>query len=83
QRSNLKINQYYLYFGVALKKWLSIARNKLLHRIEYFLDKDKIETSLSLTSTTNNKFTSSSLDISNCFTQMTQFWRRLGEFKKN
>ncbi|CAF4537126.1 unnamed protein product [Rotaria sp. Silwood2] len=75
-RSNLKINQYYLYFGVALKKWLSIARNKLLHRIEYFLDKDKIETS-STTTTTNNKFTSSSLDISNCFTQMTQFWRRL------
>ncbi|CAF4370314.1 unnamed protein product, partial [Rotaria sp. Silwood2] len=76
-RSNLKINQYYLYFGVALKKWLSIARNKLLHRIEYFLDKDKIETSSTTTTTTNNKFTSSSLDISNCFTQMTQFWRRL------
>ncbi|CAM4874974.1 unnamed protein product [Rotaria socialis] len=74
-RSNLKINQYYMYFGVALKKWLSIARNKLLHRIEYFLDKDQVETSLS--ATTNNKFTSSSLDISNCFTQMTQFWRRL------
>ncbi|CAF0914776.1 unnamed protein product [Rotaria sordida] len=78
-RSNLKINQYYLYFGVALKKWLSIARNKLLHRIEYILDKDKSETSLiaPISTTTNNKFTSSSLDISNCFTQMAQFWRRL------
>ncbi|CAF1349391.1 unnamed protein product [Adineta steineri] len=70
-RSNLKINQYYVYFGVALKKWLAVARNKLLHRIEYSLDKDKIDTTL------NNKFTSSSLDISNCFIQITQFWRRL------
>lgn len=68
-----------MYFGVALKKWLSIARNKLLHRIESFPEKDKVETSSSPTS--NNKFTSSSSDISNCFTQMTQFWRRIGRIK--
>ncbi|UJR07768.1 hypothetical protein I4U23_012051 [Adineta vaga] len=70
-RSNLRINQYYSYFGIATKKWLSVARNKLLHRIEYVLDKDKADTS------TNNKFTSSALDISTCFQQMTQFWKRL------
>ncbi|CAF1066209.1 unnamed protein product [Adineta ricciae] len=70
-RSNLKINQYYGYFGVAMKKWLAVVRNKLLHRIEYALDKDKIDSSM------NNKFTSSSLDVANCFQQMTQFWKRL------
>ena len=73
-RSNLKINQYYVYFGVALKKWLSIVRNKLIHRIEYHLDQD---TPL----LTHIKLTTLSSDISNCFTQIIQFWKRLGNNK--
>lgn len=72
QRSNLKLNQYYVYFAVAVKKWLVITRNKLLQRIEYVLDKDKTDLPNSPT-----KFTSSSIEISQCFTQITQFWRRL------
>lgn len=80
QRGNLKINQYYAYFGIAIKKWLSVARNKLHHRIEYAIDKDKIDSSLP--APVSNKFTTSSVDISNCFTQVSQFWRRLGLWNK-
>lgn len=75
-RANLRINQYFGYFGVAIKKWLSVARNKLLHRIEYALEKDKIDASV--VTPVNNKWTISSMDIASCFTQMVQFWRRLG-----
>ena len=71
-RSNLKISIYHTYFGAAVKKWLSLARNKILHRIERAVDKEKIELSY------NCKFTPSSLDVSNCFSQISQFWRRLG-----
>ena len=71
-RANLKINQYHIYFGAAVKKWLSVARNKILHRIERSVEKEKTE------STYNVKFTASSLDVSNCFSQISQFWRRLG-----
>ena len=72
QRSNLKLTQYYVYFAVAVKKWLVITRNKLLQRIEYVLDKDKTDLPNS-----PMKFTSSSIEICQCFTQITQFWRRL------
>ena len=68
--------QYYMYFGPAVKKWLSVARNKILYRIERAIDKEKCETLAG--STFNVKFSPSSLDVSNCFTQISQFWRRLG-----
>ncbi len=71
-RSNLKISLYHTYFGAAVKKWLSVARNKILYRIEHSLDKEKSEIAY------NIKFTHSSLDVSNCFSQISQFWRRLG-----
>lgn len=71
-RSNLKITQYHTYFGAAVKKWLSVARNKILHRIERSVDKEKSDIAY------NVKFTASSLDVSNCFSQISQFWRRLG-----
>ncbi|CAF3367333.1 unnamed protein product [Rotaria socialis] len=74
-RANLKISQYHGYFGAAVKKWLSVARNKILHRIERSVENDKYETVL--TATSNVKFTASSLDVSNCFSQIAQFWRRL------
>ncbi|CAF0890091.1 unnamed protein product [Rotaria sordida] len=74
-RVNLKITQYYMYFGAAVKKWLSLARNKILHRIERSVENDKYEAAL--TSTHNVKFTPSSLDVSSCFSQISQFWRRL------
>jgi hypothetical protein len=32
----------------------------------------------SLPASVSNKFTSSSIDIANCFAQMVQFWKRLG-----
>ncbi len=64
-----------MYFGAAVKKWLSLARNKILHRIERSIEKDRTE------GTYSAKFTPSSLDVSNCFSQISQFWRRLG--KKN
>jgi hypothetical protein len=66
------MNQYHMYFGAAVKKWLSVARNKILHRIERSVEKEKSETAFTV------KFTPSSLDISTCFTQISQFWRRLG-----
>lgn len=75
-RSELKINQYHLYFGVAVRKWITIARNKLIQRIEYILDKDNLDQPFP--SPTNQKFTPSAFDISQCFTQIAQFWRRLG-----
>ncbi|CAF1308521.1 unnamed protein product [Adineta steineri] len=74
-RINLKITQYHNYFGAAVKKWLSVARNKILYRIERSVEKDKVEGST--TTAYNNKFTNSSLDVSNCFSQISQFWRRL------
>ncbi|CAF1576139.1 unnamed protein product [Adineta ricciae] len=74
-RVNLKIIQYHMYFGAAVKKWLSVARNKILHRIERSVEKDKVEGTG--TFACNVKFTSSSLDVSNCFSQISQFWRRL------
>ena len=61
-------------------KWLAIARNKILHRIEQSIANDKHE--IVLKSLSNVKFTALSLDISNCFNQMSQFWRRLGNEKK-
>lgn len=76
-RANLKIIQYHMYFGAAVKKWLSVARNKILSRIERSVEKDKAEGAG--TPTYNVKFTSSSLDVSNCFSQISQFWRRLGK----
>jgi hypothetical protein len=72
-RPNLKITHYHTYFGAAVKKWLSVARNKILYRIEHSVEKEKSET------TYNVKFTASSLDVSNCFSQISQFWRRLGK----
>ncbi|UJR38386.1 hypothetical protein I4U23_031055 [Adineta vaga] len=74
-RVNLKITQYQMYFGAAVKKWLSVARNKILHRIERSIEKDKAEGIVTITH--NTKFTPSSLDVSNCFSQISQFWRRL------
>ncbi|CAF4237191.1 unnamed protein product, partial [Rotaria sp. Silwood2] len=74
-RINLKINHYYMYFGAAVRKWLSLARNKILHRIERSVEKDTYEAAL--TSSYNVKFTPSSLDVSSCFSQISQFWRRL------
>ncbi len=71
-RANLKITQYHTYFGAAVKKWLSVARNKILYRIERSVEKERPETAH------NVKFTASSLDVSNCFSQISQFWRRLG-----
>ena len=71
-RTNLKINVYHTYFGAAVKKWLSVARNKIRYRIERAVEKEKSETAY------NIKFTPSSLDVSNCFSQISQFWRRLG-----
>ena len=68
----MKIAIYHTYFGAAVKKWLSLARNKILHRIERAVEKEKLETNY------NVKFTPSSLDVSNCFSQISQFWRRLG-----
>ena len=58
-----------------MRKWIIIARNKLLQRIEYILEKDQMDQSFS------PKFTPSAFDISQCFTQLTQFWRRLGNNK--
>jgi hypothetical protein len=66
-----------MYFGAAVKKWLSVARNKILHRIERAVDKEKYDTMF--TTTSYVKFSPSSLDVSNCFSQISQFWRRLGE----
>ncbi|CAF4554622.1 unnamed protein product [Rotaria sp. Silwood1] len=74
-RANLKITHYYMYFGVAVNKWLSLARNKILHRVERSVEKDTYEAAL--TSVYNVKFTPSSLDVSSCFSQISQFWRRL------
>lgn len=74
-RSTLKINQLYIYVGVAVRKWIIVCRNKLLQRIEFLLDKDQQDGSAS-----NQKYSPSALDISQCFTQMTQFWRRFGSF---
>ncbi len=65
-----------MYFGAAVKKWLSVARNKILYRIERSVEKDKSEAIV--TPVHNIKFTASSLDVSNCFSQISQFWRRLG-----
>lgn len=62
-----------------MKKWLSVARNKLIHRIEYVLERDKMDAVVS--TPVSNKWTSSSVDIAGCFTQMVQFWRRLGNTK--
>lgn len=76
-RGNLKISQYYMYFGAAVKKWLSVARNKILHRIERAVDRERFDTGFP--PTYNVKFTPSSLDVSNCFSQISQFWRRLGK----
>ena len=76
-RSNLKISTYHQYFGAAVKKWLSVARNKILHRIERSVEREKLELNY------NIKFTPSSLDLSNCFSQISQFWRRLGRFTTN
>lgn len=64
-----------MYFCAAVKKWLSIARNKIFHRIERSVEKDIYDCVLP---TSRAKFTSSSLDVSNCFSQISQFWRRLG-----
>ncbi len=75
-RPNLKIALYHMYFGAAVKKWLSVARNKILYRIERSVEKDKSEAIV--TPVHNVKFTASSLDVSNCFSQISQFWRRLG-----
>lgn len=69
----MKIGQFYIYFGVAVRKWIIVCRNKLLQRIEFLLDKDQQDGSAS-----NQKYSPSAFDISQCFTQMTQFWRRLG-----
>ena len=80
-RVNLKLSHYHIYFGAAVKKWLSVARSKIHHRIQYSIEKSNPK--LALTSSSNTNFTTSSLDISNCFTQMSQFWRRLGIGKKN
>ncbi|CAF0764647.1 unnamed protein product [Didymodactylos carnosus] len=71
-RPNLKTSHYYVYFGAAMRKWLSIARNKVIYRIEKSVELDKPESITQFT-----KFTSSSLDVSNCCSQIAQFWRRL------
>lgn len=76
-RANLRVNQFFGYFGVAMRKWLSVARNKLIHRIEYVLERDKMDAVVS--TPVSNKWTASSVDIASCFTQMVQFWRRLGK----
>lgn len=77
-RANLRINQFFGYFGVVMKKWLSVARNKFRHRIEYAIERDRMDGVLS--APVNAKWTASSIDVASCFTQMVQFWRRLGSF---
>ena len=78
-RSELKLNQFHSYFGVVVKKWLIIIRNKIIQRIEFLLDKDKIDSRQTVTN--NNKLTSSAIEISQSFNKISQFWKRLGKTK--
>lgn len=78
-RSELKLNQYFNYFGIALKKWLIVIRSKVFRRIEEMIEKDKSEGRYPNSAT--GKFSPSSFEICQCLTQICHFWKRLGRTK--
>jgi len=66
----LAIKNFHDYFFVAFKRWIELIKQKVDTKIERCFDNEKNDVLTELT-----KFSSSSVEVSNCFNQVLQFWK--------
>jgi hypothetical protein len=66
----LTIKNFHDYFFSAFKRWVELIKLKVDTKIERCFDNEKQDVLTELT-----KFSSSSVEVSNCFNQVIQFWK--------
>ncbi|XP_052265684.1 BAI1-associated protein 3-like isoform X2 [Dreissena polymorpha] len=71
-KKELAICQFYKWFTFAVQKWLHIAKKRALQRIHKAVELDK-----TVDIKSGVKYSTSSVDVCCCFSQMTEFWRNL------
>ncbi len=66
----MTIKNFHDYFFSAFKRWVELIKLKVDTKIERCFDNEKQDVLTELT-----KFSSSSVEVSNCFNQVIQFWK--------
>ena len=69
-QGTLSIQNYHDFFYVAFKRWIELIKQKVDLKIERCFDNEKNDVLTELT-----KFSSSSVEVSNCFNQVLQLWK--------
>lgn len=72
KKQKLHIVQYYQWFRFAVQKWLDIAKIKSKQRIQKAVQLDRV-----IDVKAGVKYSTSSVDVVCCFSQITEFWKQL------
>ena len=70
EQANLSMNDCHNLFFIAFKRWIELIKQKVDTKIERCFENEKNDVITELT-----KFGSSSIEVSNCFNHMLQFWK--------
>lgn len=70
ERSSLKIHVFYEIFYMPYKRWVDLLRRKVESKVEKCFESEKTDVLTELT-----KYGSSSVEMCNCFTQVSAIWR--------